>query len=108
MPCFYRRPCNTSTQIVPVFAWFRAFEFINLRGGRYHSVPFQMASELALARLFEEETDQRTLFPDDELLRPLLEDFRNLLRQADVGIVDVDWKGISRTTNVHVFFLISF
>lgn len=76
-------------QLAPVFAWFRAFEFINLRGGRYHSVPFQMASELALARLFEEETDQRTLFPDDELLRPLLEDFRNLLRQADVGIVDV-------------------
>ena len=76
-------------QLAPIFAWFRSLEVINVRGVRYPSLPFEIASELTLARLMEEDADQRTLFQEEELPKALLEDFRNLLKLADIGIVDL-------------------
>jgi AAA15 family ATPase/GTPase len=76
-------------QLLPIFSWFRSFEVVNVRGGRYPSIASPMASGLAVARLLEEDESQPTLTQEEEVPKPLLEDFRHLLRQADIGIVDV-------------------
>jgi len=75
-------------QLLPIFSWFRSFEVVNLRKGRYPALPIQMASELALTRLLEEEPGQLTFFQEEQLPKSLLEDFRNLLKHADIGVVD--------------------
>jgi hypothetical protein len=78
-------------QLAPVFAWFRSFEVINMHEGRYprFTTPVRFASELALARLLTEESGQRVMFPDDDSPESVLEAFRDFLKQADTGIVDV-------------------
>jgi uncharacterized protein len=74
----------------PIFAWFQSLEVINIREGRYaHQLPFQMASEFALARLLEKDGSQRTLFQEEEHPEGLLEHFRDFLKQADTGVVDL-------------------
>lgn len=69
-------------QLDPVFAWFRAIQPVNLtRGFGRRGLVVGSMSRHALARLFHEGAHQ--LFPDDTL-----EQFRALLRSADIGIVD--------------------
>ncbi|MCX7428790.1 MAG: ATP-binding protein [Planctomycetia bacterium] len=81
-------------QVAPVFAWFADLQVINLPVRQYSSMPFQMSSELVLATLLEDEAYRHASslipsLPDEDLPKPLLEDFRHWLKQADIGIVDV-------------------
>jgi hypothetical protein len=48
-----------------------------------------VSAELTLARLLDEDAGQPILFPIDELTEALVERFRNLLKKADIGIVDL-------------------
>jgi predicted ATPase len=78
-------------QLRPLYTWFRSLEPINLN--RRASAPRQIISEMTVARLLEStnlrNSHQQKLFdePDDTTI--LLERFRDLLRSADVGIVDL-------------------
>jgi uncharacterized protein len=81
-------------QLAPIFAWFRSLEVINIREGRYPTptLPSHIASELAVARLLEEDVGgQQKLFSGDEEERskPLMEAFRDFLKEADTGVVDL-------------------
>ena len=83
-------------QLASVFSWFRSFQTVNLRKIRDSSFlfrfpfPFEFPPELVLAALLKEDTGQQTLSPEGELQKTaVLERFRNLLKQADVGIVDL-------------------
>ncbi|MGD0655318.1 MAG: ATP-binding protein [Thermoguttaceae bacterium] len=81
-------------QLASIFSWFRSFQAINLSRTRYRSLPFWMSSEIALARLFDEDTEQQqTLSPMEELSKPIRERFRNLLKKADDSIVDLRVEG---------------
>ncbi len=73
-------------QLVDLFTWFRSLETVSLQPIRFPylrayvaSGPSPSSPEPSLARLLEN-GDER---------QPLLDGFRDLLRQADIGIVDV-------------------
>jgi uncharacterized protein len=74
-------------QVERIFSWFRSLQSIDVLGG--HSIFCRMSAEHALARLLGEGVRERTFFSADELSEPLVERFRNLLKKADVGIVDL-------------------
>lgn len=77
-------------QLASIFSWFRSFQPINISADRYTATPFRISSAIALARLLEEDAArQQTLFPEEEVPGPFLERFRNLLKRADIGIVDL-------------------
>jgi uncharacterized protein len=81
-------------QLEPIFSWFRSFKSINITNDNYSYVPFRISSAFTLAQLLKEDSDQQTsgqkaLFSEEELSKPLLEHFRNLLQKADLGVVDV-------------------
>ena len=90
-------------QLDPIFLWFRSSRPINLPERPDPSFPLKLFNELALARLLDEDVGQQILFPKEELSEPLEERFRNLLKKADIGILDlrsrdrIDW-----TTNAVV------
>lgn len=74
-------------QLEPVFSWFRAIRR-NFRAGQR----FARTGGLDAAQVFDRDSNQRTLFPDTELLsetESLANGFRALLKSADIGIVDV-------------------
>jgi uncharacterized protein len=80
-------------QLQTIFSWFRSLQPINLSAGRHSFRP--LPNEIALARLLDEDmidVRQPTLFPNKESPAPLLERFRSLLKQADIGIVDLKVK----------------
>ncbi len=85
-------------QLAPIFAWFRSFEVINMQGARdpRFATPVRLA---AVARLLAEESGQRALFPDEDSPESLLEAFRDFLKQADTGIVDVR---VEQTTSLEI------
>ncbi len=64
-------------QLVDLFAWFRTIGVIGLYAGRPSGLPSRMASSRALANLLDA----------DE--QPLLDDVRHLLKQADIGVIDL-------------------
>jgi hypothetical protein len=78
-------------QLLPLYTWFRSIEAINVN--RRFNAPRLVVSEMAVAQLLEGEgfrnNRQQKLFdePNNEAL--LLERFRNLLRSADIGILDL-------------------
>jgi len=74
-------------QLQPIFSWFQSLQAIRVPSPRRS--PFQTAwgSEFAVAELFEE-SRQSTLF-ETETEEPFLERFRAMLRNADIGIVDL-------------------
>ena len=77
-------------QLLPIFSWFRSFEVVNVRGGRYPA--FSNSNGVWIRNwldCWKRTQANRALFQVEELPKPLLEDFRNLLKQADIGIVDV-------------------
>ena len=76
-------------QLVPVFSEFRSFQSVNISVDRYPATPFRISSAFALARLLEEEAGEQALLPEEELPEPRLERFRNLLKKADFGVVDL-------------------
>lgn len=79
-------------QLLPIFSWFQSLEVVNMLGGRRPSFPNQRVSELILAHLLEEDAPEEKWFQEfqeEELPKPQLEDFRKLLKQADIGILDV-------------------
>ena len=76
-------------QLQPIFSWFRAVRVINLSLGR-RPFPPRWPTEFVLAQLLDDDTSdthQRTLWEESPEL--LLERFRNLLKSADIGIVDL-------------------
>lgn len=84
---------NKHEQIQPVYAWFRDLQPINLGDTlRRSSVSSRSGggmNEFAVARMLEEEaieSPQRSLFPKS---LSLSQRFRDLLKNADIGIVDV-------------------
>jgi len=76
-------------QLQPIFTWFR--RILSFSGpSRWRTLPY-LPSEFFLERLIESEDknrEQLSLFADDDLTDPLLEQFRSLLRSADIGILD--------------------
>jgi uncharacterized protein len=78
-------------QLSPIYSWFGAIETINLPSRRpYPGVgfPVQHAPEFAIATLLEEAV-QPTLFEHRGSSDSLVGRFKSLLKNADVGIVDV-------------------
>ena len=77
-------------QLSPIYSWFSTIETISLRPRRAVGSVFvgPHASEYAIATMLEE-SSQPTLFADEEAPDPLVQRFKSLLRNADVGIVDV-------------------
>ncbi len=76
-------------QLQPIFTWFRRILSFSVPG-RFRSVAY-LPSEFILERLLtsdEKSREQPTLFPYDDLMEPILAQFRSLLRSADVGILD--------------------
>ncbi len=80
------------TQLSPLFSWFGAMQTYNLTPGpsprRYYSGGFR--TEAALASLLGEpgEFRQATFFEDAQS-DSMLDQFKSLLRSADIGIVDL-------------------
>ncbi len=67
-------------QLAGIFAWFQSLTVVNLQQGRGANImSSRMASTLGLARLLEGPADQH----------PLLDEVCNLLKQADIGVVDL-------------------
>lgn len=66
-------------QLTSIFAWFRSIDIVNLRIGHLARLRFDLASRFTLARLLEEGAGQQ----------PVLDGIRDLLRQADIGVVDL-------------------
>ncbi len=76
-------------QLEPIFSWFRAIRSVNLRD-RHRSprfLPFSWSSKLAVARRLEGGARQKTPFSEEELPRPFVRRFLDLLKRADIGIV---------------------
>lgn len=75
-------------QLLPIFSWFQSLQVVNMPGGPHPSLPHQrILAHLLRADAIDEKWFQE--FQEEELPKPQLEDFRNLLKQADIGIVDV-------------------
>jgi uncharacterized protein len=74
-------------QLSPLFSWFGSIETINLPS-RLSAT--QSRSESAIAFLLDESNDVRqpTLFEDEETPDSMLDRFKSLLKNADIGIVD--------------------
>jgi AAA15 family ATPase/GTPase len=80
-------------QLTSIFAWFRSLQPINL-SVRRPLFQHRFSTEITLARLLNDdavESQQMLLSEDldDDSAEPLLERFRNLLKKADIGIVDL-------------------
>lgn len=78
-------------QLQPIFSWFRALNSYNLPPTR-HSLYRPWLSEFAVARLLEGGTSdptQQQLFQNEESTELMLERFRSMLRNADIGITDL-------------------
>lgn len=77
------------SQLSPVYSWFRSAETMNLRQRR----PIESARHrMLLAHLLDDDGGQRsqmTLFPEEVAMEPLVDQFRTLLKNADIGIEDV-------------------
>lgn len=78
------------TQLQPIFSWFGSLELTNLSIHRQFFVP-SARTEFLLARLLDDNDDSRQLklFPKEESPEPLVEQLRNWLKKADIGIVDL-------------------
>ena len=66
-------------QLARIFAWFQSLAVANLQIGRRTNISSRMVSTLGLARLLEGPADQP----------PLIDEVCNLLKQADIGVVDL-------------------
>lgn len=77
-------------QLMPLFSFFGAIQPINLSVGP-HSYSRFLAPEYSLVRLLDGFYDPRQakLFPDDDTAESLVSRFRELLKNADIGIVDM-------------------
>jgi hypothetical protein len=82
-------------QLTRIFSWFRALQTVRLSPGR-QVLPRGLPAEIWLARLLgggPTDARQPMLFDgeilEESLTEPLLDRFRNLLRNADIGIVDL-------------------
>jgi hypothetical protein len=77
-------------QLTPIYSWFRAIEGIRLPG-RVFARAWQVHTEIVVSRLLDQDIDpiQRPLFEEDASVEPMLGSFRNLLKTADIGIVDL-------------------
>ncbi|RUL88661.1 AAA family ATPase [Tautonia sociabilis] len=78
------------TQLSPIYSWFSSIETFGLRPRRPTGSMFvgPGSSQYTIATMLEEAT-QPTLFSDEGTPGPLAQRFKSLLRNADVGIVDV-------------------
>jgi len=75
-----------------VFPWFRRIRFINFSSGgrRRRFLTTGIPSEYMVARLFEDPSAAHSfLFTKEKTSELLLDRFLNILRMADVGIVDL-------------------
>ncbi|MDY0170139.1 MAG: ATP-binding protein [Thermoguttaceae bacterium] len=66
-------------QLVDLFAWFRSIGVIGPYSGRPGLLRSRMASSRALANLLDADADQQ----------PLLDEVRDLLKRADIGVIDL-------------------
>ncbi len=66
-------------QLVDLFGWFRAIGVIGLYAERPGGLRSRMASSRALANLLDADADQQ----------PLLDEVRDLLKRADIGVIDL-------------------
>ena len=66
-------------QLTSIFTWFRSIDIVNLGTGTLTHPRFHLPSRFVLARLLEEDADQQ----------PILDGVRDLLKQADIGVVDL-------------------
>jgi uncharacterized protein len=82
-------------QLQPVYTWFRSLQIVNLSLRRHSPFAHRFMTEMTLARLLNEDssgTQQMLPFfqePTQDSPEPLLGHFRTLLRNADIGIVDI-------------------
>jgi len=77
-------------QLAPLYSWFRNLFGVNVPGRR--SSFLRISADQFLSRGIEawfSSSPQRSLFGDDEPQSPGIESFRDLLRAADVGILDI-------------------
>jgi uncharacterized protein len=77
-------------QLTPIYSWFRNLHGVNIRGRR--SSVLRIATDQLLARGIEawfSSTRQLDLFGEDESDGGQIGSFRDLLRAADVGILDI-------------------
>jgi hypothetical protein len=76
-------------QLTPIFGWFGSLEVINIGERRYPGpAPYPIVSEHMLFRLLEEDRSH-PLFQEEGRSERLLVDFRDFLKQADTGVVDL-------------------
>ncbi|TCT22858.1 hypothetical protein EDC35_102189 [Thiobaca trueperi] len=77
-------------QLGSLYSWFRNLNGVNIPGRRPSALPF--ATGQLLARGIESwfsQNPQRSLFEEDGVQNHSIELFRDLLRAADVGILDI-------------------
>lgn len=81
---------NKHEQVQPVYKWFRNLQPINLSANLRRPIDSRpVLGDWALAKVLEDElntANERSLFPEST---PLHRRFRELLKNADIGIVDV-------------------
>jgi hypothetical protein len=77
-------------QLTPIFSWFGAVDAVNLPAGR-QSLPLGLPSEYPLRGRFDGHLGAwlQKLLSGGDLGEPLLDRIRPLLRNADIGIVDL-------------------
>jgi AAA15 family ATPase/GTPase len=78
-------------QLSPIYSWFGSIETINLQNRKQMLGPRFIGpspSEHYIATMLEE-ASQPTLFRDEDPSDSMVERFKSLLRNADLGIVDV-------------------
>jgi uncharacterized protein len=87
-------------QLSSLFSWFSSVEAIGLPARRTPSVLVRSESTLAYLLEQAEATATRPLFKDELGLESLLDGFISLLKNADIGIVDVRKKEQTRPSRV--------
>ncbi len=77
------------SQLRPVYSWLRSLRLINFSIGRRVHLG-RTSTRFFLARMAGDiDTRQQVLFPEMDSTEPLLRCFRDWLRKADIGIVDL-------------------
>jgi len=86
-------------QLTSLYSWFHSVIPVNISGRESPMVHMQLMSDL----LFPSEDAQQTLFPTDDSKETLAERVRELLRSADIGIVDIKQEITEYETRGRVF-----
>ncbi len=72
-------------QLTPIYSWIGSIAIFNMRGRSPYVNP--LLADFTISAMFEEAA-QPTIFGDNDAATSMLEQFKALLRNADIGIVD--------------------